>query len=810
VTGQRNGRIITFYSYKGGVGRTMALANVAWILASNGHRVLASDWDLETPGGLPRYYKPFLPQDALGSTGLIDLFSDFANALRNSGRPDAELYQRHAGVEHAMSVEWAFPEAGRLNYLSAGRQDRDYHATLASFRWEDLDTRFLDALREQWRAEYDYILIDSRSGLGSAVDICVRELPDVLVSCFTLNDQSIDGAARTALHVARNAPSRGIRILPLPMRVNEQQTGAFTAGLALARARFADVPVPLHHWEENRIPHSTGYEHEEILATFKDAPGDPETLLTAYEQLASTITGGHVTRLPALDESLRKYHLGAYVRPLSPQVTPVALSSVPRDRMWADWVRWVLTRAGFQVIPSAFGAGGQGPGTTRTVMLVSSAYLASPRSRQDWPTDATGPAPVLLRIDEGAVLAAPFDQYKPIELTTLDAGRARADVLRAVGGHGQTRPTVPAPSFPNDAPTLWQAPPRNPRFVGRDLQLDNVHDALGVSRRVSVHAATMGMGRRQLAVEYVHRFRADYDLVWWVPAMTRHHVTRSLAQLTHRLDLPAVAQDTETAARQALSALEGGAGPAYSRWLLVYDDATEPDKLSGLLPSGTGRVLVTVRDPAWGERAHSLRLGKFSSLGLKKFSPKERAELLRRRMPSLSGFEADDLATILGDMPPLALDQVGAWLAETDSPVDDCLAALGLMDEITETATRRQGMAEAPTRMAEMALRKRSPAAHRLLQVCCFAPLPLPLSAIRSDATLAALRPYDASLGNLTQLDSLIAELARFCLAEADIPGNALRVHRLVQPTVLAELPPDERESAHRDLYGILDAAPPR
>ena len=39
----RNGQVVTFYSYKGGTGRTMALANVAWILASNGYRVLAAE-----------------------------------------------------------------------------------------------------------------------------------------------------------------------------------------------------------------------------------------------------------------------------------------------------------------------------------------------------------------------------------------------------------------------------------------------------------------------------------------------------------------------------------------------------------------------------------------------------------------------------------------------------------------------------------------------------------------------------------------------------------------------------------------------
>src|SRR6185369_5293034 len=74
------GRILTFYSYKGGTGRSMHLANVAWILASNGKRVLIVDWDLEAPG-LHRYFHPFLLDKELTATdGLIDFFWVFAEA----------------------------------------------------------------------------------------------------------------------------------------------------------------------------------------------------------------------------------------------------------------------------------------------------------------------------------------------------------------------------------------------------------------------------------------------------------------------------------------------------------------------------------------------------------------------------------------------------------------------------------------------------------------------------------------------------------------------------------------------------------
>src|SRR4051794_36449455 len=90
------GRIITFYSYKGGTGRSMALANVAWILASAGRRVLAIDWDLEAPG-LHRYFRPFLIDDEIVATdGLIDMVDRYTNEairpLAEGARPDPDWY----------------------------------------------------------------------------------------------------------------------------------------------------------------------------------------------------------------------------------------------------------------------------------------------------------------------------------------------------------------------------------------------------------------------------------------------------------------------------------------------------------------------------------------------------------------------------------------------------------------------------------------------------------------------------------------------------------------------------------------------
>src|SRR5580698_2026224 len=68
------GIVYTFYSYKGGVGRSMALPNVAALLAKWGHSVLVVDWDLEAPG-LERFFGPLSVEVAVGASkpGIVDL-----------------------------------------------------------------------------------------------------------------------------------------------------------------------------------------------------------------------------------------------------------------------------------------------------------------------------------------------------------------------------------------------------------------------------------------------------------------------------------------------------------------------------------------------------------------------------------------------------------------------------------------------------------------------------------------------------------------------------------------------------------------
>ncbi|MGH9851114.1 MAG: tyrosine-protein kinase family protein, partial [Blastocatellia bacterium] len=219
------GQIITFYSYKGGTGRSMALANVAWILASNGKKVLTIDWDLEAPG-LHRYFAPFLvDKEMTSSEGLMNLIDEFRLAtITPEEKPRDDWYESYADVKsYAVSLDWDF-NGGGLDLLPAGRQNAAYSGLVNSFNWDDFYLRhsggaFFEAMKKKLREAYDYVLIDSRTGVSDTSGICTVQMPDALVVCFTLNNQSIEGAAAVATSADEQRREPRLKIYPVQMRV---------------------------------------------------------------------------------------------------------------------------------------------------------------------------------------------------------------------------------------------------------------------------------------------------------------------------------------------------------------------------------------------------------------------------------------------------------------------------------------------------------------------------------------------------------------------------------------------------------------
>jgi CO dehydrogenase nickel-insertion accessory protein CooC1 len=133
-----DGKVITFYSYKGGTGRSMALANIAWILASNGKKVLVIDWDLEAPG-LHRYFSPFLADPELQSTtGFIDFLSEYVDAsLTKPVEPKDDWYVPFTDLKGFTTslINTNFLSNGTIDFICAGKQDAEYASKVNTFDW---------------------------------------------------------------------------------------------------------------------------------------------------------------------------------------------------------------------------------------------------------------------------------------------------------------------------------------------------------------------------------------------------------------------------------------------------------------------------------------------------------------------------------------------------------------------------------------------------------------------------------------------------------------------------------------------------
>ena len=192
---------ITFYSFKGGVGRSMAVINVAGIIAARGFRVLVIDMDLEAPG------ISYLATEATGfdersQPGIVDFLSDAVERGRDSalfGESAAVAVARYCG-------RYELPEGapnGSLHIMPAGRLDGDYPARLEGLGLPDLYRvgdglalirAFKQAVQES--RLFDYVFIDSRTGFSDESGICTRDLADYLMIVSGLNKQNVEGTAQ--------------------------------------------------------------------------------------------------------------------------------------------------------------------------------------------------------------------------------------------------------------------------------------------------------------------------------------------------------------------------------------------------------------------------------------------------------------------------------------------------------------------------------------------------------------------------------------------------------------------------------------
>jgi cellulose biosynthesis protein BcsQ len=329
------GRIATFYSYKGGTGRSMALANFAWILAASGKHVLTIDWDLEAPG-LHRYFRPFLiDPDLFETDGLIDTFWNFAaSALASTpsgARRDESNSTEIVGTldDAKRRLNWKFSTDGYIDFVGAGRQGATYSERVNTFDWKRFyelgGARMLTAAKAHLRRRYDWVLIDSRTGVSDTAGICTMQLPDTIVACFTLNRQSIDGvdAVMRSISTFRSTSVDGskIKFFPVATRIENAERQRLEVARKYARGKLRDFVPEVNlsrerdYWDDMEIAYRPWYAFEEVLTAFGDATGATkaaDTMLSQMEAMTRCIASDDTLRMPEILEVDRAHVLSKY------------------------------------------------------------------------------------------------------------------------------------------------------------------------------------------------------------------------------------------------------------------------------------------------------------------------------------------------------------------------------------------------------------------------------------------------------------------------------------------------------------------
>jgi MinD-like ATPase involved in chromosome partitioning or flagellar assembly len=317
----RAGTIVTFYSYKGGTGRSMTMANLAWILAANGMKVLAIDWDLEAPG-LHRYFRPFLIDPELHDTeGLTDFFWRYAEgAMTPRSESEGVVAWENATdlSRFRVQIDWEFKGEGQLDLVPAGRQCAEYAERVNSFDWTNFYRRLhgeqlLKHLRSRLKQEYDWVLVDSRTGVSDSAGICTVAMPDRLVAFFTLNRQSVDGVQAVLDSIVPQRPD--ITIFPVVTRVELAEKERLEAARRRVRKTFsryaekAERGDALKYWSDAEILYQPYYAYEEVLACFADRTGadySESSLLASVERIGRRITGDTSLAMPEVLGEERK------------------------------------------------------------------------------------------------------------------------------------------------------------------------------------------------------------------------------------------------------------------------------------------------------------------------------------------------------------------------------------------------------------------------------------------------------------------------------------------------------------------------
>ncbi|NKE61024.1 TIR domain-containing protein [Lentzea sp. PSKA42] len=310
-------------------------------------------------------------------------------------------------------------------------------------------------------------------------------------------------------------------------------------------------------------------------------------------------------------------------------------------------------------------------------------------------------------------------------------------------------------------------PVRSRTFVGRSPLLTKVRSSLLTGESVVVVLHGMGgVGKSSTAVEYAHRFSENYDVMWRVPAEDPAVVLDRLAELAHALQIAEPGDGSSAAVARLFGQLR-----QLDRWLIMFDNATDPDTLAEFLPQGPGHVVITSRNPSWRSVG--------TPIAVEELDRAEAVKLLRKLAPALGEQDAGLIADALNNL-PLALEQAASLVHDYGVTAEAYLKMLGDPKRnvlAAELDGDRKSVAAA-FKVTFEALSIQSPAAMQLATLLSWlAPEPVSLDLFtRHSAALPV--PLASAAGDEILFPVLLAKLRSQSLVQ--IRQEAVQMHQVL------------------------------
>jgi len=408
-------------------------------------------------------------------------------------------------------------------------------------------------------------------------------------------------------------------------------------------------------------------------------------------------------------------------------------------------------------------------------------------------------------------------------------GPANAGPVQTRGGSQQSGPTPGsirggnkdrAEGAPWQSQRIWSSeiPPRNPHFSGRVSELELMRDSLNNQQapHVQVVVGMGGIGKTELATEYIHHNRDDYEIIWWIRAEHHDRVRDALVKLAQRLGLREATTDSGRD-RTITAVLDALQSEARSSWLLVYDNAVNPLELHKYLPASRpgGHVLITSRELNWPSYIVA------DGIELLPFTEEEAVSFLRGKVPGLAASdgrkklaqeedarrenEARRLAAELGHL-PIAIDHAAAYLAETTLSVDEYLTRFA--ENAHQLLSEHPGEPDLPAHISgtwAMSTTLLTPDAEHLFNLCAFfSPEPIAAELFLQDTTDIDRPPgLGEFLSSAQRFRAATSQLHRLSLAKVDGARDLIQMHRVVQAVTQGRL----RQSRRETFYAYRAAA---